>query len=125
MAKNLTELWQVCHVNKNHAGILYLYITESGRKIVSCLGKWLQARKEAYRCFSVKHEAWAECGLIYFSRVDLLILGFEFVSIAADARKSLGAAVSQLPLRLVYNYWRQLKDMVNYYVMLFEQVKTH
>lgn len=69
-----------------------------------CLGKLLEVRTKSYRYLSVKHEAWVECGLIYFSGVDLLILEFQWVSVAADARKSLGDAVSQLPLRLVYNY---------------------
>lgn len=40
-------------------------------------------------------------------------------------KKLLEAALSQLPLRLVYNSWRQLQDMLTYYVMLFEQVRTH
>jgi len=71
---------------------------------VSCLGNRLEGRVETKRCFFVKYETWAECGLIYFSGFDLLFLGFEFISAAADARKLLGAAVSQLPLRLVYNY---------------------
>lgn len=70
---------------------------------MSCLGKRLEAKAETHRCFSVKHEVWVGCGLFYFSGADLPILGFEFISVAADARKSLGAAVSQLPLRLVYN----------------------
>lgn len=71
---------------------------------LSCLGKLLEARKETYRCFSVKCEAWDECGLICFSGVDLLIQELQCVSVAADARKSLGDAVSKLPLRLLYNY---------------------